>query len=842
MLMKQCHRRASAWVLAIVMTLHGSMAVLASDRASILGKMTETRIGVGNLEGTLADRDVFNVVLPVIPGNGTVSANTPVPSAYDFIVDPKGVAADKLKEQGKKVESGVNLYFQNKENSSYDYSSTSDAFTIRNRSTMNVDVELEASLTGMDDIKLTSDSSFANSMSASIYLALRDNKGGIMSNDVYGAFLKTTLKGQPDAYEIIYDPTNDKYKYQMKSDAALAADKIVFDDYTFRLNGACNLANNWSKLSDYATPTITVTWIVKPRPESMAPSIGKTFYVMEKGRDIRLSVDLGAGDLGGTGITSITAGATTLSSQQYALSGRILTIKGSYVTTLMNQDVTSQEHIITFNDKAKTQIAITLTSDNVAPSIENDSYSVISGQDVAIEVDLGSGSLGATGIKSILAGGGTVTATNYSFANGILTIKGSYITAVLKKGEISREHTIIFNNKDETAVKFTLTASGTLPDISNKSYEMTRDTDLSVSVELGTGTLGATGIKSILAGSGTVAASNYTLENGTLTFKSAYINAVLNKGEVSREHTIIFNDIGETRVKILFTAKEARPTINAGTYTMVKDTDVMIGVDLGSGTIGATGIKSILAGGGTVTPTNYTLAGNKLIMKGSYITAVLKKGEISREHTIVFNDKAETSVKFTLVADGTLPSTGSALYTMFKDQDLVVDVDLGTGTLAATGIKSILAGAGTMSSTNYTFANGKLTIKGSYITAVLKKGEVSREHTIVFNNIAETKVKITLAADGKAPTVRNTSYTMVSGRDVVIDVDLGTGTLGATTIKSILAGAGTVTTTNYTFANGKLTMKGSYITAVLRKGETSREHTIVFDDVAETRVKVVLRK
>jgi hypothetical protein len=97
------------------------------------------------------------------------------------------------------------------------------------------------------------------------------------------------------------------------------------------------------------------------------------------------------------------------------------------------------------------------------------------------------------------------------------------------------------------------------------------------------------------------------------------------------------------------------------------------------------------------------------------------------------------------------PSIASTSYTMTAGQDVAVSVNLGNGTLAATGISAITytasSGNKTLDSANYTFANGTLTIKSSYIDGVLGAGVTSRKYTVKFNDTANTTVEITLAKE-----------------------------------------------------------------------------------------------
>ncbi len=95
-----------------------------------------------------------------------------------------------------------------------------------------------------------------------------------------------------------------------------------------------------------------------------------------------------------------------------------------------------------------------------APSITTKTYKYTSGQALVIPVNLGAGNLAATGINRItyVNASGVSTAlatTNWSYANGKITIAESYITA-LAGANVTRDYKVTFNDEDATQVVLTL--------------------------------------------------------------------------------------------------------------------------------------------------------------------------------------------------------------------------------------------------------------------------------------------------------------------------------------------------------------------------------------------------
>lgn len=855
--MKESCKKIFAIFFAAVLILSNDLTILAAGSAPVGMGGAPRNSGSGGIEGIIS-KTVFHVVLPVIPEQD-VESGKPQFTTYDFVLDPFRNLPEE--DPDKNYEPDATLFFGNTEpNASYDYSHTSDALTIKNKSTMDVNVELKAELSGLSNIRLTNDSQFKDNRSASVYLALADSRKKTAAIDKYGAYFQTVLTGRPNAYHTVYDSASGRYDYVLKSDSQLLAENIKFPEYSYRLTGACNTKNSWSNLGN-PQPEIRVTWIVSPRGTDLSPSIGKTSYTMEKGRPVSIEVDLGSGNLAAKGIKEIkyrnSSGVATLQPTNYTLTNGTLTIKDSYISDVIAVGALSRDYEITFDDNAGTKETITLTADNVsAPSIDQKEYTLVSGKDVLISVDLGSGEFGATGITSITyenasGNASTLPSDKYTFENGVLKIYGSYIKDVIEAGAKRREYTITFNDKASTKETIVFLVEGTAPSIAQLSYTMQKGSDIVVDTDLGSGYLEASDIDSIVyensAGVATLSKNNYTFTGGKLTIKSAYITDVIEVGVKSRDYTIIFNNVAKTRVTITLTAPDVAPSIQQTSYKMVSGKDILINVDLGAGDWRATGIESITytkeTGPAILSTSNYALANGVLTIKGAYIKDVLEAGVDSRNYTIKFNDIAKTEETIELTADGVFPSIAQTSYSMQRGTDIKVNVDLGSGNLRANSISSIIYTVNpgetrTLATGNYSFSNGVLTICGAYITDVIEVGVKSRDYTIIFDNVAKTKATITLTAPDVAPSIQQTTYSMVSGKDILINVDLGSGDWRATGIQSINyrneRGPATLSTGNYSLANGVLTIKGSYISDVLEVGVASRDYTIKFNDPAGT--------
>ncbi len=754
--MRRSYKRIVAGVLAAMMLLDNA-PMLTSEASS--NNTGSTIPGSGSFEGVLSD--VFCVVVPTEPETTVDRDTADLKRTFDFLLDPKQLA-QKGSLLNKKIEPGATVYFENAAGTPYEHSSISDAYTVINKSTTDINVELDASIT-MQGVKLTTDKNFANDNSASVYLALVDNKGKTVPLDKYGAVMRSTLAGSADGYNVIYDSGAKKYSYELK------AGFTQFPKYEFRLTGACNSANSWSQVGQELDAQIEVIWSVSARPKNVSPSIAKQQYAMEIGKPVQVGIDLGSGDLAAKGIKAITysdAGTLkTVSTDKYVVEQETLRFRASYIDNLIKGDISSRTFSILFNDKLATSQTITLSTNDTVPTINESEYTMTNGQPVTVEVDYGSGTLAATGVASITyinAAGSVVTVPTdkYVLENGVLKFRASYITQLLNEGKVERDYTITFNDKARTEKTITLKITGTAPSITPGDYIMSKNQYVEVPVELGSGALAATGIASITyvnaAGATvTVSEDKYVYEKKVVRFRASYITQMLDEGKISREFTITFNNAVKTKDKVTLETLSAAPSIAEGDYRMISGQPVKIDVDLGSGALGATKIKSITyvnASGATVTlpADKYVYENGVLKFRASYITQIISEGKVSREFTITLNDKDGTQGRVNLEVKGTQPAVvGATTYTMKSNNPVSITVDLGTDDLKATGIKYITYknASGqtiTVPTSNYVYGNNILKFRASYITQMLKEGKVSREYTIVFNDISSTAVKVTL--------------------------------------------------------------------------------------------------
>jgi hypothetical protein len=258
------------------------------------------------------------------------------------------------------------------------------------------------------------------------------------------------------------------------------------------------------------------------------------------------------------------------------------------------------------------------------------------------------------------------------------------------------------------------------------------------------------------------AVPHYTESNGTKTYDGTYDFVVKDNATGWKTTNISMTGaVSEAQNTSNLTA----PTVNVtwgyevhesvapsltdttATYTKGSDTDVELAM------ANTTAINSVKLGDATLTPTDdYTFAENKLTIKAATLdardaddytlTVDAKSAEVdSKELT------ATITVEEATVADAA-PSIETTSYAYTSGSALEIPVSLGSGSLAATGINRITytnssGVATTLATTNWSYADGKITFVESYITS-LANNNVTRNYKVTFDGESGTATQITI--------------------------------------------------------------------------------------------------
>ena len=245
-------------------------AVLAGTMVLGSGVVANAAEGSGEGSGSLdvvEATDVFNVVLPTDSGN-----------QFDYILDPTGIIAetDAAKYGSAFFEPGKTMYFRQEPASGSDvatYSDVSDSIKAYNKSTMDVEIKVQAKLATPSGIDIVTSAPAggggANTATPSIYLALKEggNETAITSA---GIVATSSITDAAAHYEVVYATDSKTYKKQLNATASNAKLEDDFDglfqSYEFNLTGSCNDDGKWVGLTE-EPPKVSLVWTIE-KPEN----------------------------------------------------------------------------------------------------------------------------------------------------------------------------------------------------------------------------------------------------------------------------------------------------------------------------------------------------------------------------------------------------------------------------------------------------------------------------------------------------------------------------------------------------------------------------------------------
>ena len=241
-------------------------AVLAGTMVLGSGVVANAAEGSGEGSGSLdvvEATDVFNVVLPTDAGD-----------QFNYILDPTGIIAetDAAKYGSAFFEPGKTMYFRQEPASGSDvatYSDVSDPIKAYNKSTMDVEIKVQAKLATPSGIDIASAKHTAggnaNTATPSIYLALNDATGETAITSA-GIVATSSITDAASHYEVVYATDSKTYKKQLNATASNAKLEDNFDglfqSYEFNLTGSCNDDGKWVGLTE-EPPKVSLVWTIE---------------------------------------------------------------------------------------------------------------------------------------------------------------------------------------------------------------------------------------------------------------------------------------------------------------------------------------------------------------------------------------------------------------------------------------------------------------------------------------------------------------------------------------------------------------------------------------------------
>ncbi len=237
--------------------------IMGSSSMAFAAEQKGEGAGSGDLD-VVKNTDVFSVVVPTDAG-----------TTFDYIVDPLGVIAETDAEKyGNKVfdhSANDTVFFQNAEVTSasaqYHYTGTSNKLKAINKSTKAVDISVEATLTGADEVTMVEATGATSTTDTLLNLQLNGDgsKTAAIGTSATAAKIDANITATPNAYETKF--VNGQYVKQL--DPSLEDDD--FQAYEFWLTGKASASPTWQDVT--TLPEVNVVWTVTGEGAEAGPRV-----------------------------------------------------------------------------------------------------------------------------------------------------------------------------------------------------------------------------------------------------------------------------------------------------------------------------------------------------------------------------------------------------------------------------------------------------------------------------------------------------------------------------------------------------------------------------------------
>ena len=603
-----------------------------------------------------------------------------------------------------------------------------------------------------------------------------------------------------------------------------------------------------------------------------------------------ITVDLSSASTQNVTVDYTVTGTATGSGTDYTLANGTLTISAGStsgtitIASIVNDtlDEPNETVIVTLSNPSNATLGsddthtYTINDNDDAPVVDfnaTSSNGAESTSSKALTVDLSAASSQNVTVDYVVTGTATGSGTDYTLANGTLTISAGSTSGTITIASIVDDsldetnetvvvtlsspnnatlgsdsvHTYTINDNDDApVVDFNATSSSGAESVSSK--------DLTVDLSAASG-LNVT-VDYAVTGTATGSGTDFTLANGTLT-----INAGSTSGTITIA-SIVDDSITEGNETVIVTlSSPSNATLgsdDAHTYTITDNDSVVVDfnstsssgaesvsskaiiVDLSAASTQNVTVDYAVTGTATGSGTDYTLANGTLTISAGASSGTITIAEIVDDGL----DEANETVIVTLSnpSNATLGSDDAHTYTITDNDDApVVDfnttssngaestsskaltVDLSAASSQNVTVDYAVTGTATGSGTDYTLANGTLTINagntsGTITIASIVNDSLDEANETVIVTLSNPS-NATLGSDNahtytindndNAPVVdfnSTSSNGAESTSSKALTVDLSAASGQNVTVDYAVTGTATGSGTDYTLANGTLTI------------------------------------
>ena len=634
---------------------------------------------------------------------------------------------------------------------------------------------------------------------------------------------------------------------------------------------------------------------------------------------VALTVDLSAASSQNVTVDYAVTGTATGSGTDYTLANGTLTISAGATSGTItiagiiddSLDEPDETVIITLSNPSNATLGsddahtYTITDDESTPTVDFNTTSSSGAESVssqAITVDLSGTSSQNVTVDYAVTGTATGSGTDYTLANGTLTISAGATSGTITIASIVNDsldednetviltlsnpsnaslgsdsvHTYtIFDNDDAPVVDFNSTSSTGAESTSSKA----------VTVDLSAASAKDVTVNYAVTGTASGSGNDYTLASGTLTISAGATSGTITIASIvddsidEADETVILTlsnpsnaTLGSDSIHTYtITDNDSTPTVDFNTTSSSGAESVSskaITVDLSGPSSETVTVDYAVTGTATGSGTDYTLVNGTLSIAAGDTTSTITIANIIDDSA----DETDETVIITLSSpsNATLGSDSVHTYTITDDDgpptidfnttsstgaedisSVAITVDLSAASSNNISVNYAVTGTATGSGTDYTLADGTLTINAGAtsgtitIAGIVDDSSTEGNETVILTLSSPTNATLgsdsvhtyTISDNDGTPTVAFSS-TSSSGSESVstrsVEIVIPFASDNDIQVDYSVTGTATGSGTDYTLANGTLTILAGATTG------TITITNIVDDSLDESNETIVL--
>ena len=499
---------------------------------------------------------------------------------------------------------------------------------------------------------------------------------------------------------------------------------------------------------------------------------------------------------------------------------------------------------------------------------------------VVLTLQTGTGTLGGTLTGTISMGTSTVTIVGVTYTKAE---SGVVLHAERTSGDVlTGADSAAFNVTAGAATKLSIAAIGgqvagvgfdvtvNSLDTNNNAANVTADTDVVLTLQTGTGTLGGTLTGTIGTGTSTVTITSITYtkaESGVVLHVARTSGDALTAAD-SNAFAVTAGAVAKLQIAAIGTQTAGtgfNVTVNSvdtndNPANVSGNTDILLSLQTGTGTLGGTLTGTITAGTNTVTiaGVTYTKAEGGVVIHAARTSGDVLTAADSNAFTV--NAGAAAKLQFSNIgsqaAGAAFNVTVNALDTndnaanVSANTPVVLTLQTGTGTLGGTLTGTITAGTNTVTIAGVTYSKAETGVvlhvartSGDALTAAnsnaftVTAGVAAK---LAVETIANQAAGVAFIVTVNVLDIADNPATVGADTTVTLSRATGTGTLAGTLTRTISAGTGTTTfAATYDTAEGGVSLIAQRTAGDVLTSGTSNTFTVSASPPVRLRIATI---